>query len=189
MNWTTVAQKFLKLNETPIPVGILRHPNMIRRLKLPLCKMLKLTEANRQLKKDKMVSKASCSFSLVFLSEVPPLSLFLLYCLHLLHTLSSHILFLLPNFTFSTKLSPLPYPMNLSEPVSLKSSVLRRESEAKVSVSQLCLTLCDPWTVASIHGILQARILEWVIIPISRGSSRPRDQTWVSLIAGRHFNL
>ena len=189
MHWTTIAQKFLKLNGTPIPIGILRHPNMIRRLKLPLCKMLKLTEANRQLKKDKMPSKASCSFSLDFLSEVTPLSLFLLYCLHLLHTLSSCILILLPNFTFSMKFSPLPYPMNLSEPVSLKSSVLRRESEVKVSVTQLCLTLCDPWTVASVHGILQARILEWVTIPISRGSSRPRGQTWVSLMAGRFFTI
>ena len=37
--------------------------------------------------------------------------------------------------------------------------------------------------------ILQARILEWVTISFSRGSSRPRDQTWVSRIGGRHFNL
>ena len=40
---------------------------------------------------------------------------------------------------------------------------------------------------SSIHGILQARILEWVAIPFSRGSSQPRDQTWVSCIAGRFF--
>ena len=43
-----------------------------------------------------------------------------------------------------------------------------------------------PWTVArpgsSVQGILQAQILEWVAIPFSRGSSRPRDQTWVSCI-------
>ena len=37
---------------------------------------------------------------------------------------------------------------------------------------------------SSIHGILQARILEWVAIPFSRGSSWPRDRTWVSCIAG-----
>ena len=42
---------------------------------------------------------------------------------------------------------------------------------------------------SSIHGILQARILEWVAISFSRGSSRPRDWTQVSRIAGRHFNL
>ena len=37
------------------------------------------------------------------------------------------------------------------------------------------------------HGILQARVLEWVAIPFSRGSSQPRDWTWVSCIAGRFF--
>ena len=36
----------------------------------------------------------------------------------------------------------------------------------------------------SVHGVLQARILEWVAIPFSRGSSQPRDRTWVSHIAG-----
>ena len=41
----------------------------------------------------------------------------------------------------------------------------------------------------SIHGILQARILEWVTISFSRGSSQPRDRTWVSCIGGRRFNL
>ena len=60
-------------------------------------------------------------------------------------------------------------------------------------VTQLCLTLCDPVDCSlpgsSIHGILQARILEWVAISFSRGSSRPRDQTWVSHIGGRCFNL
>ena len=39
---------------------------------------------------------------------------------------------------------------------------------------------------SSVHGILQARILEWVAIPFSRGSSRPRDETWVSRIAPSH---
>jgi len=61
----------------------------------------------------------------------------------------------------------------------------------KVKVTQLCLTLCDPMDCSppgsSIHGILQARILEWVAIPFSRGSSQPRNQTWVSCIAGRFF--
>ena len=54
-------------------------------------------------------------------------------------------------------------------------------------VAQSCLTLCDPMDCSppgsSIHGILQARILEWVAISFSRGSSRPRDQTQVSRIA------
>jgi len=38
---------------------------------------------------------------------------------------------------------------------------------------------------SSVHGILQAGILEWVSIPFSRGYSQPRDRTWVSYIAGR----
>ena len=50
-----------------------------------------------------------------------------------------------------------------------------------------------PWTVASkaplSMGILQARILKWVAMPSSRGSSQPRDRTQVSHIAGRFFTL
>ena len=56
-----------------------------------------------------------------------------------------------------------------------------------------CLPLCDPMDCSlpgsSVHEILQARILEWVAIPISRGSSWPRDQTWVSHTAGRFFTI
>ena len=47
---------------------------------------------------------------------------------------------------------------------------------------------CSPPS-SSVHGILQARILEWVAISFSRGSSWPRDRTQVSHIAGRCFNL
>ena len=50
-----------------------------------------------------------------------------------------------------------------------------------VKLLQLCLTLCDAMDCSSpdssVHGILQARILEWVAMPSSRGSSQPRDQT------------
>ena len=42
---------------------------------------------------------------------------------------------------------------------------------------------------SSAHGILQTRILEWGAIPFSRGSSRPKDQNWVSCIAGRSFTV
>ena len=55
-----------------------------------------------------------------------------------------------------------------------------------ILVVQLCLTLCDPMDY-TVHGILQARILEWVNFPFSRGSSQPRDQTQVSHIAGGFF--
>ena len=58
---------------------------------------------------------------------------------------------------------------------------------------QSCLTLCDPIDCSplgfSVHGILQARILEWVAISFSRGSSQPRDWTWVSCTTGRHFTI
>ena len=60
------------------------------------------------------------------------------------------------------------------------------DTTMKVKVAQLCLTLCDPIDY-TIHGILQAGILEWVAVPFSRGSSQPRDPTQVSCIAGRFF--
>ena len=54
-------------------------------------------------------------------------------------------------------------------------------------VAEACPTLCKPIDCrlpdSSVHGIFQARILEWVAIPFSRGSSRPRDQTQVSCIS------
>ena len=60
-------------------------------------------------------------------------------------------------------------------------------------VVQLCPTLCDPMVCSlprsSIHGIFQARGLEWVAIYFSRGSFQPRDQTPVSRIVGRRFQL
>ena len=49
----------------------------------------------------------------------------------------------------------------------------------KVKVAQSCPTLCNCMNY-TVHGILQARILKWVAIPFSRGSSQPRDRTWVS---------
>ena len=62
-----------------------------------------------------------------------------------------------------------------------------------VLVAQLCPTLCDPMDCSPpgffVHGILQARILEWVAISFSRGSSWPRDQTQVSCFAGRFFTI
>ena len=65
--------------------------------------------------------------------------------------------------------------------------------KVKVLVAQVCPTLCDPVGCSpagsSIHGILQARILQWVAISCSRGSSRPGDQTQVSSIAGRFFTM
>ena len=65
--------------------------------------------------------------------------------------------------------------------------------ESESEVVQSCPTLCDPMDCSlprsSVHGIFQARVLEWVAISFSRGSSRPRDQTWVSHIVGRCFTI
>ena len=56
----------------------------------------------------------------------------------------------------------------------------------KVKVTQLCPSLCDSMDY-TVHVILQARILEWVAFPFSRGSSQSRNQTQVSHIAGEFF--
>ena len=64
-----------------------------------------------------------------------------------------------------------------------------KESE----VTQSCPTLCNPMDCSlpgsSVHGIFQGRVLEWVAISFSRGSSQPRDQIRVSLIACRCFTI
>ena len=66
---------------------------------------------------------------------------------------------------------------------------MKSESE----VAQSCLTLCDPANYSlpgsSVHGIFQARVLEWVDVSFSRGSSQPRDQIQVFCIAGRIFTI
>ena len=56
----------------------------------------------------------------------------------------------------------------------------------KMKVSQSYPTLCDPMDY-TVHGILQAKLLEWVAFPFSRGSPNQGDQTQVSCIAGRFF--
>ena len=59
-------------------------------------------------------------------------------------------------------------------------------AKSEVKVTQSCPTLCDAMDY-TVHGILQARILEWVAFYFSRVSSQPRDPTQVSCIAGRFF--
>ena len=70
--------------------------------------------------------------------------------------------------------------------INFTPSGWRFQDGVKVKVAQSCLTLCNPMDY-TVHGILQARILEWVAFPSSRGSSKPRDRTQVSCIAGRLF--
>ena len=91
--------------------------------------------------------------------------------------------FVLPIEAFS----PYPHPLHPYSPAEL--------GVVCCLVAQLCLcpTPCKPLYYSppgsSVHGIPQARILEWVAISFSRGSSSPRDQTQVSRIAGLCFNL
>ena len=85
-------------------------------------------------------------------------------------------------------------PASLAPPTLQVNSLLLQHlgsprihwKKVKVKVAQSCLTLCDP-KYYTVQGILQARILEWVAFPFSRGSSQPKDQTQVFHIAGRFF--
>ena len=75
--------------------------------------------------------------------------------------------------------------------MAIKTYISIVESESEVA--QLCPTLCDPMDCSppgsSVHGILQARVLEWGAVAFSSGSSPPRDRTRVSHIAGRLVTL
>ena len=81
----------------------------------------------------------------------------------------------------------LPSHLLYFPPISLSLPFYIQPCCAKLL--QSCLTLCDPMVYSlpgsSVHGILQARILEWVAMPSSRGCSRPRDRTRVS--SGSHM--
>ena len=75
----------------------------------------------------------------------------------------------------------------------LSSFIFLLHKWVRSEVAQSCLTLCDPMDCSlpgsCVHGIFQARVLEWVALSFFRGSSWPRDQTLVSCIAGRHFTV
>ena len=77
--------------------------------------------------------------------------------------------------------------------ITIRKHTCMHTCEMKVLVAQLCPTLCNPMDCSppgsSVHGISQARTLEWVATPFSRGSSQPRDQTPVSYPAGRFFTI
>ena len=79
----------------------------------------------------------------------------------------------------------------------IQSSKLRNKRyklwKSESEVAQSCLTLCNPmdygYQASPSMGFFQTRILEWVAVPFSKGSSQPRDQTQVSCIACRRFTL
>ena len=76
-------------------------------------------------------------------------------------------------------------PITINYPVHTKSTLTMSSAhthkKGKMVVTQSCLTLCDPMDCSppgsSVHGILQARILEWAAISFSRGSSQPKNRT------------
>ena len=75
----------------------------------------------------------------------------------------------------------------------IKGIFRRRKLHIRSLVHSVVSNLCNPMDCSlpgfSVHGILQARILEWVAIPFSRESSLLRDWTWVSWFAGRFFTV
>ena len=100
---------------------------------------------------------------------------------------------------------PFPSPGDLPDPgieptsPALAGGFFNTEPQGKslctgvYKVAQSCTNLCDTMhhslPGSSVHRILQARTLEWVAFPFSRGSSQPRDQTQVSCIVGRFFTI
>ena len=101
----------------------------------------------------------------------------------------------------SSDFLPISFPPEIIEQSSLCSLLIYfihsinsvYKVKVKVLVTPLRLTLCDSmdWSpqVSSAHGILQARILEWVVITFSKGSSWPRDQTQISCIASSFITI
>ena len=88
--------------------------------------------------------------------------------------------------------TPSPHPSELARLSTLlqKDGIERKWKKVKL-LSRVWL--CEPMDCSlpgsSVHGIFQARVLEWVAISFSRGSSQPRDRTWVSHTAGRHLTV
>ena len=81
--------------------------------------------------------------------------------------------------------------MSFNNQTANQDCVLLKAYESESEVAQSFPTLCDPMDCSlagsSIHGIFKARVLEWVSIAFSWGSSQLRDQTWESWVMGRCF--
>ena len=92
---------------------------------------------------------------------------------------------------------PSGFGLSCKEPCHSKHTLPRtaytQQQMELVLATQSCLTLCNPMECSppgsSVHGIFQARILEWVAISFSRGSVLPRNQTQVSRLACRFFSV
>ena len=98
------------------------------------------------------------------------------------------ILFKKHQIPFQTFSVVIPSDWRVIQPPPNMTKILHTLSRVvKVLVAQSCPTLCNPMDCSlpssSAHGILQAKILEWVSISFSRGSSQLRDRTWVSYVS------
>ena len=120
------------------------------------------------------------------------------YCTHFsILKIYSYVLFI--NLCLMVRLLRKKYVVTIMYSINRGATVqwtLRRTMYAFFffcEVAQSWPTLCDHMDCSlpgsSVHGIFQARILEWAAISFSRGSSQPRDRTWVSHIVGRCFYL
>ena len=95
------------------------------------------------------------------------------------------------NLLFFLKQILFPYGLETMKSIFTKQALIILNEiltccKVNTKVTQSCPILCDSMG-KTVHGILQARILEWVAVPFSRGSSQPRDRTQVSYIAGEFF--
>ena len=101
-----------------------------------------------------------------------------------LHSVCQHI--------WKTQQWPQDWTKSVFIPIPKKGNAKECSKQSK-ALAQSCPTFCNPVDCSlpgsSIHGILQARILQWVAISFSRRSSQARDRTWVSRIAGKRFTI
>ena len=91
-----------------------------------------------------------------------------------------------PWWGWKRRVKKLPWNSTLKTKIMASSPSVKSES-VSCSVTSDSLDCGSPGS--SVHGILQARILEWVAILFSRESFQPRDRTWVSCIASRFFTV
>ena len=161
---------------------------------------MKVTVQNDAVPKQETVREHSCVSPLLPLVTPGPLSTHWAALQHKLGTLPLNSALILTGAgTDHTDWKAQPHEMALPcrcqwqvmPPRLPTTSNQRKGSESEVS--QSCLTLCNYMDCSlwctSVHGIFQARVLEWVAISFSRGSFGPRDRTQVSHITSRHFTL
>ena len=104
-----------------------------------------------------------------------------------------HTVFIMTILIFTPTNSVQGIPFFHTWPTLVTFLIITILTGVKVLITQSCLILCDPMDCSpsgsSVHGILWARILEWVTIPFSREYSQPRDWTQIYCIAGGFFTI